>query len=107
MTKRNNGVKQAVKMKTARSGPAVRVEYPREGETLGRPYYTIRIGTIPEAGNVEVSIDQEDWKPCREALGLWWYDWADYDKGEHVLVARTRIGDGLSATSDPCRFSVD
>lgn len=106
MAKRNKTAKEKVKTPTVRSGPAVRVEYPQEGELLGRPYYTFRIGTIPEANNVEVSIDQGDWKPCRESLGLWWYDWTDYAEGEHILIARTRIGHDISAISAPRRFKV-
>lgn len=106
MAKRNNVEKEEVKTQAAQSGPAVRVEYPKEGEALAGPCYTFRIGAIPEADNVEVSIDQGEWKPCREALGLWWYDWAGYSKGEHTLAARSRKGDGLSATSNLRRFTV-
>lgn len=106
MAKRNNVAKKEVKTQAAQSGPAVRVEYPQEGEVLARPCYTFRIGTIPEANNVEVSIEHGDWKPCRESLGLWWYDWADYTKGEHTLVARSRISDGVSSTSTLRHFTV-
>ena len=92
--------------KTAQSAPAVRVDYPQEGETLALASYTFRIGAIPEAAGVEVSIDQGDWRPCRESLGMWWYDWTDGASGEHVLIARTRRGTDLTATSGPRRFSV-
>lgn len=106
MARRNNVAKEEVKTQTAQSGPAMRVEYPAEGEVLASPCYTFRIGSIPEANNVEVSIDQGEWRPCRESLGLWWYDWADYAQGEHTLAARSRMGDGISATSNLRRFKV-
>ena len=98
--------KEDVKTKAAPSGPAVRVEYPQEGEALARPGYTFRIGALPEAYAVEVSIDQGEWKPCRESLGLWWYDWADYADGEHTLVARSLIGGGVWSTSTVRHFTV-
>ena len=98
-------LKEAVKTQVAQSAPAVRVEYPQEGEVLLHPCYTIRIGTISGANNVEVSIDQGDWRACREALGMWWYDWSDYSKGEHCLVARSRIGSDVAAVSVPRLFT--
>lgn len=104
--KRSVGGKTGVKARTARSGPAVRIDYPREGERLSHPSYTLRVAALPEARDVEVSIDGGQWRPCREALGLWWYDWSDYGPGEHTLQARSRIADGVSATSEPRRFTV-
>jgi hypothetical protein len=107
MAKRSSGaVKVAKTKRPVRSGPAVRVEYPREGEMLAQPHYTFHIGAIPEANVVELSIDQGDWAPCRESLGLWWYDWTDAPKGEHVVVARSRVSDDLWIVSEPRRFSV-
>lgn len=107
MAKHNNVAKLEGPKQAVRSGPAVRVEYPREGETLTHSTYTFQIGALPEAHDVEVAIDNEDWKPCRESLGLWWYDWADYTTGEHVLVARSRSnGNDTAATSAPRRFAV-
>jgi hypothetical protein len=105
-TRRTDDGKVAVPAKMAHSAPAVRVDYPQEGEVLSREGYTFRIGTASGARSVEVSLDQGNWRPCREALGMWWHDWADLTPGEHVLIARTRIGEDLSATSGPRRFSV-
>lgn len=106
MAKRNNGgVKMGKKPITVRSGPAVRVEYPREGERLECPCYTFHIGAIPEALAVEIAVDQGEWLPCRESLGLWWYDWTG-SKGEHSVVARSRVADDVWVTSDLRRFSV-
>lgn len=104
MAKRSNVVRTAIPPQATQSGPAVRVLYPKEGEVITSPTYTFHIGAIPEANNVEVSIDQGDWKPCRQALGLWWYDWADYEPGYHVLLARTRIGNDMTATSAQRQF---
>lgn len=64
------------------------VEYPKQNEVIGKPTYTIQVAAVPEAMRVDVCIDQGDWQPCRESLGLWWFDWADYDAGEHEVVAR-------------------
>lgn len=106
MAKRNNIEKPAVPPKAVQSAPAVRVEFPKEGETLAHPTYTFRIGALPEAKNVEISIDNGEWRACRESLGLWWYDWSDYTKGGHTLSARARFGTDMTAVSAPRRFTV-
>ena len=49
MAKRGDHLKMQTLKRVIPSGPAVRVEYPQEGEALGRPCYTFRVGTIPEA----------------------------------------------------------
>ncbi len=89
------------------SRPAARVECPREGEIVSPPSYTFRIAATPGADHVVVSIDQGVWKPCREALGVWRYDWSGYGKGRHDLVARCRRGGAIATYSDLRRFSVE
>ena len=90
----------------AQSRSAVRVECPSEGEAVARPDFTVHIVAMSGAQGVDVSIDQGEWMPCRESLGLWWYDWSGYVKGAHVLLARTRMADGVITNSAPRRFSV-
>ena len=63
------------------------VDHPKENETIGHPYYTIRIGTSGN-GNVQVSIDGGDWNHCRHSEGFWWFDWANYPLGSHKIIAR-------------------
>ena len=92
---------------SVQSRPAVRVEFPGEGEAIARPSYTFQIAATPGVNGVEVSIDHGDWMPCREALGLWWYDWSGFGMGEHELTARSRMGNGLSTSSAPRLFLVD
>lgn len=89
------------------SRPAVRVECPSEGAVIAGPSYTLQVAAMPGAHGVEVSIDQGDWMACREALGLWWYDWSGFDLGDHEVAARTQMGAGLSNVSAPRRFSVE
>jgi hypothetical protein len=86
--------------------PTVRIEFPRDGETIAHPSYAIRIATSVKAAGVDVCIDQGEWQPCRESLGLWWYDWSGYDCGEHEAVARLRKPDGGSERSDLKVFMV-
>ena len=87
--------------------PAVRVEYPGEGEVIVQKSYTFHIAASPGAVGVEVSINQGDWIACREASGLWWYDWSAFEKNDYEVVARVRMCDGLTNSSAPRRFSVD
>lgn len=98
--------KHSVKTRAVQSRPAVSIECPCDGEAVARPFYTFKI-VADSATGVEVSIDQGDWMPCREALGLWWFDWSGFDAGEHELTARTHIGDGLKISSAPRHFRVE
>ena len=85
---------------------AVWVSFPQENEMITHPSYTMQIGTAPGAGQVEISVDQGDWIPCREALALWWHDWSGYDAGEHEVVARAKRDDGSLLNSEPRIFYV-
>ncbi len=100
-------IKHVDKLRTVQSRPAVQVQFPGEGEVISGLSYTFHISAAPGTEGVEVSIDNGDWMPCREALGLWWYDWSGFDKGEHELAARTQMGDGISANAAPRRFAVE
>ena len=93
-------------MRSISSRPAVRVECPCEGEEIAQPAYSFHIAAAPGIAGLEVSIDQGAWMPCREALGIWWYDWSGFAKGDHELVARAPISDGISTNSSPRRFTV-
>lgn len=86
--------------------PRVSVAYPGENETISHPEYTMQVATSEPASSVEVRVDQGDWRACREALGLWWYDWNGYGSGEHEVVARRRGPDGETETSEPRSFFV-
>lgn len=106
MAKKITAPKEAVRIETIKSGPALRIEHPRAGEVISPAFYTFQIAAVAGANGVEISIDHADWKPCRESLGLWWFDWTDYANGSHVVTARTMIGDDISALSAPRRFIV-
>ena len=73
---------------------AVHVKYPRAGEKVSRPSYSVHIEALPDPVRVELRINDSDWIPCREALGLYWYDWAGFEPGNHRLVARVMTQDG-------------
>jgi hypothetical protein len=94
-------------MATRNKDATVRVEYPSEGAVIARPSYAFHIAATPGAAGVEVSIDEGDWMPCREAVGLWWYDWSGFENGEHELTARAHMGGGISTRSAPRRFLVE
>ncbi len=82
------------------------VDYPKENETITTPNYTIRIGAS-EGSAVEVSIDAGNWESCRPAEGYWWYDWADYAPGFHLIRARIRDNKGKivkTSSSRGCRY---
>jgi|YelNatPaOPRAMG01_1025707.scaffolds.fasta_scaffold551171_1 hypothetical protein len=70
------------------------IDYPKENEVITYPWYTIRIG-CSENKNVEVSIDNGPWEKCRFAEGYWWFDWGNYQSGQHKIVARVRHDKGM------------
>jgi hypothetical protein len=93
--------------KEAAAAAQITVDYPREGDRITWPAYTFRIETRA-AGNVELAIDQNEWKPCRKAGGYWWYDWAGYQPGMHRAVARIHPQNGGKRyTSHAVSFKVD
>lgn len=84
----------------------VAVDYPREGEKITSPDYAFRVGA-GAPGTVEISIDNGEWRPCRQAEGYAWYDWSGYKAGKHQVVARVQAQNGQKATSETCRFLVE
>lgn len=86
--------------------PTVAVEYPGAGETISHPSYTIQIAVSGPAAAVDLSINQEEWRPCRESSGRWWFDWERYESGEYEAVARLRRPDGTKESSEPKIFWV-
>lgn len=73
------------------------LDYPQAAETVLSRQYTLRLSAPEGAPSVEVSIDGGEWRPCRFAVGHWWYDWENYTEGSHQLRARAkRDGDELT-----------
>ena len=92
-------------------GPAaaagITVDYPQERESVVSRDYTFRI-EAKAASRVEISIDDNEWQPCRQADGYWWYDWSGYLPGKHHAVARIQPqNDGQKSTSRTIRFRVE
>jgi hypothetical protein len=81
----------------ARPKPAI--EFPKEGERLEGPAYTLRIAA-PEARLVRVAVDQGPWQDARSAVGFWWFDWTPADSGEHELIACAEYAGGREAVSE-------
>lgn len=84
----------------------IRVEFPQEKETLVSSDYTFRVLAPEAAVSVDLCINQGDWLPCREAVGLWWHDWNTMDNGEYEVVSRARQADGTVTVSEPRIFFV-
>lgn len=85
----------------------ITMDYPQERERVTSPDYTFRI-EAKGASRVEISIDQNEWQPCRQAEGYWWYDWSGYMSGKHQAISRIQPqNDGQKATSRTIRFQVE
>jgi hypothetical protein len=79
------------------AAPALTLDYPQKGEVVTSASYTLRLSVPEGASYVEVSVDGGAWSGCRFSVGHWWYDWADYSDGKHVIVARAVTQDGREA----------
>jgi hypothetical protein len=103
---KGSALKGARKAASGTAQDLVVIDYPRENETIVCQSYAIRISA---ADAVEVSVDGADWRPCRYAVGHWWFDWADCTSGPHRIIARlcSEKGAGV-AQSEPrlCRREV-
>jgi hypothetical protein len=83
------------------------VDYPRQGETINCPQYTMRISAPEGVKRVDVAIDDGEWMACRQTNGHWWYDWSGYQNGEHEVVVRIETQEGKLISCEPHEFLVD
>lgn len=65
-----------------------------------------RVGAVPEAVRVELSINGKAWRPCREAWGLWWYVCESCPPGNYKVQARILKEKGEITETLPRRFAV-
>lgn len=110
MSKHKHNPQGREKAAKAAKAPAVQrpdVDFPQQGEKVTGLQYTLRVSAPAEAGRVELSVDQGDWRPCRESVGYWWFDWADYGPGEHEFTARVHTLDGRVLLSEPRQCVVE
>lgn len=92
-------------MKSTSALATLDIDYPHEGEAVGRKHYTIRVSSAEKLANVEISIDRKPWQSCRHACGHWWFDLSDFPAGEHALAARATALNGEILNSNLRRFS--
>lgn len=93
-------------LETNLTGLTVALDFPQQDEGVNLGGYTFRIGSVPQAEKVEISIDRGPWLACRQAEGFWWYDWSEYASGVHRVTARAMGADGTAGVSPQRRFQV-
>ena len=96
----------AERLRVTNKNPKINVVHPAKSETVSHPNYTFQFAVTEPAASVDVLIDAGDWQPCRESVGLWWYDWSGYHASEHKAVARLNMPDGTTEFSEPRIFEV-
>ena len=92
-------------MAKSREESPILVNYPKLNEKITSNEYSFRI-EAKAGGNVEISIDDGPWAPCRSAVGYWWFDWQVGTPGKHKAVARIRIDNGSETVTFPRYFLV-
>jgi hypothetical protein len=95
---------KAKRTEPKRSSSRPTVDFPIQLERICHPSYAVRVGVPSTMRRVEIAVNQDAWKPCREAIGYWWYDWDDMTPGEHELVVRAQEegGDWLLSETRQC-----
>ncbi len=104
---KKHGAAVAEKPAVSRKSLKISITHPGKKETVSHPSYTLQVAVAEPAASVEILIDEGGWQPCREALGLWWYDWSGYHASEHKAVARLHRPDGTIALSELRIFEVN
>jgi len=75
------------------------IVFPMENETIKSSSYTLKIKTKQPCKKVEVRFDGGEWEPCREAIGFWWFDWANYARKTYSVETRALGADGVEHIS--------
>lgn len=89
------------------SKKVVAIDYPRANETIKSDKYTFRVEAMEGATNVEVSIDDAAFEPCRRDGNSWWYDWSCYGSGDHEMTARVHLANGHHHATEHRDFTVE
>ena len=92
-------------MAKSREETPILVNFPKLNERITSNDYSFRIEAKVN-GDVEISIDDGPWTPCRPAVGYWWYDWQVGTPGKHKAVARIRLESGSETMTFPRYFLV-
>lgn len=82
----------------------VSIDYPQENEKIVSSNYTFRVSAPLDAERVELSLDNGEWRPLRQAAGFWWYDCAGIAAGPHDAALRIIQAGGRALSLQPRRF---
>lgn len=97
-------VKSPAAEKGNRAAASLIIDFPLEREIIASPVYTFRLSALAPA-SVEVSFDGQEWRPCRESVGFWWYDWSGYQGGTYTVQARMTDKNGRLTSSKLRQFT--
>ncbi|MDP3541041.1 MAG: hypothetical protein Q8T11_01080 [Elusimicrobiota bacterium] len=86
--------------------PEISVEHPRIGQRSYFPESEYQVLDSSIEG-LEISIDEDAWRPCRRGDGCWSYEWTGYQAGRRQAVVRVRPRRPESEPRQTCLFVVD
>lgn len=69
------------------------IDFPQQQEQVLAGHYAIRV-TANNLDTVQISINDSDWKACRQALGYFWHDWTPRTPGKCNIFVRGRLKNG-------------
>lgn len=86
--------------------PEISVEHPHIGQRSYFPESEYQVLDSSIEG-LEISIDDEDWRPCRRGGGCWSYEWTGYQPGRRQATVRIRPRRRQREPRQTCLFLVD
>ena len=69
------------------------IDFPKEGEEILAGHYAVRI-SAKTGLDVEIGAGGNEWWPCRESVGFFWFDWWPSKVGRTTLALRVKSGKG-------------
>ena len=88
MAKKNGKVAQVVEAVGGKSG--IGIDFPQPNEVIDGKHYAVRI-SAPQCDAVEVTLDGQNWLPCRNEAGYWWFDLCDLPVGSARIIAKLTL----------------
>lgn len=86
--------------------PEISVEHPQIGQRSYFPESEYQVLDSSVEG-LEISIDDDAWRPCRRGEGCWSYEWTEYQPGRRQAVVRVRPHRKEKEPRQTCLFLVD
>ena len=83
--------------------------FPKSGQRIQPPDYTVRTRPDPDTNNVRVNVNTlgPQFEQARQADGSWWFDWSGFGLGPHTIQAEAWNAAGARTLTKPVSVVAD